>query len=257
MTATPVAVIALMGASLLACGPSADDGIQTGGASYRHTRSVGAWLRGEDGGYSFLRPLTREIWIGTDGSGRIMEQYQEPIFFSTRDREAWDSSGSGEESWQPCFDPGGLTYDLLDAYPRDPTALRAMLVERSTSESTGKYSAADFLEAVRAILWETVPPEDLSKAVLGAVNGQEGIEVRQGIRDRNGRPGIAFTAEDGRDRRTIILDTDTGRLLGEETVLLKPNAAVDAAPPIVIAYVTYLEADLVSSVPMEDCDPPL
>lgn len=256
MTATPVAVIAMMGASLLACGPSADDPSHGATASYRHTQSAGAWLRGEADGYTFLRPLTREIWIGTDGSGRIMERYQEPVFFSVRDRAAWESSGLGQESWQPCFDPGGLTYDALDVYPRDSATLRTMLVDRSSSGPTDRYSAVDFLEAIRAILWETVPPEDLGKAVLGAVNGQEGIAVAQGVRDRNGRPGIAFTAEDGRNRRTMILDGDTGRLLGEETALLRPIPAVDAAPPVVIAYVTYLESDLVSSVPSGDCDPP-
>lgn len=222
---------------------------------YRYTRSMGAWLRGEAGPYALLTPLGREIWIGTDSSGRIRERYDRPIFLGERDRAAWQANPYVEAPSDRCFERGGLAYEDLTRYPQDDEALRSMLTAAASQGPAQRYSALDYLDLARGILWETVPPPSLSRAVLGALRGQPGIEISSDAKDRTGRPGIAFSADDGVIRRTLILESQSGELLGEELTQLTPLAAVDARPPVVMGYMTYLESRMVTTLPAEECQP--
>ena len=77
---------------------------------YRHTKSEGAWLDGFGGsperpnGVWTLVPVSREIWIKPDGSGRLIESRGEPIWFGPADRAAWVAEGSPDFLDQPHSD---------------------------------------------------------------------------------------------------------------------------------------------------------
>ncbi|OGO52059.1 MAG: hypothetical protein A2Z32_13550 [Chloroflexi bacterium RBG_16_69_14] len=53
----------------------------------------------------------------------------------------------------------------------------------------------------------------------------------------------------GLERRTLIFDPETSMLLAEEDVLLHKVDWLDADPPTVIGYNTYLMSEIVSAIP--------
>lgn len=71
----------------------------------------------------------------------------------------------------------------------------------------------------------------------------------QDAKDRLGRPGVSFWLDSSgkvATRLTLFLDREQG-LLGEEQTLLSALDDIDAAPPVVIGYVTYVDARLVDT----------
>ncbi len=98
-------------------------------------------------------------------------------------------------------------------------------------------------------LWETVAPMELSKGILEMLKTTSGITVDSDQADRTGRPAVAFSVlgSGGTVRNLLLLGPQTGALLGEEQVLLKPATGIDAATPVTIKYATYVESRMVSS----------
>lgn len=66
-----------------------------GPGEYWYSKSESAYLSGIGDGLGVwaLVPRTREIWIVSDGSGRIVEKSGEAIFFGDRDRRIWEEAG--------------------------------------------------------------------------------------------------------------------------------------------------------------------
>ena len=128
--------------------------------------------------------------------------------------------------------------------PTEPTALRAAIIagiDRTAPD--GESDDYDVLKAARDYLWETVPPVALRRAIFDMLMASPGIPHRA-ARDRLGRSGTAFSIDSSRGTRTrltTILARDQG-LLGEEQTLLDHDDAIDATPPVVIGYATYLDA---------------
>jgi hypothetical protein len=248
------------------------------GEGYRHTKSEGAHLSGVTGGPDHpggiwaLVPVEREIWIGPDGSGRLIESRGEPIWFGPADEAAWVAAGSpdllgGQDSdtrfgpTSPDFEPGtaqpwpgSLHYEDLDALPTDVGALRAVIDARAAAGG----GATDYqrFTIVGDLLRETVGTPELRAALYRVAAGLGGVELLGSMSDRAGRIGIgvAMTSHDssrGLERRTLIFDPDTSMLLAEEDVLLEPVDWLDAEPPLVIGYNTYLVSDIVAAIPSD------
>ena len=76
-----------------------------------------------------------------------------------------------------------------------------------------------------------------------------GIQLVGPVKDSLGRPGTAFAVDRGDPTRDeIILDPDTGRLLGSRTTLTRPDAAYAGAPAgTVIGYETIVSTGVVDS----------
>jgi len=49
----------------------------------------------------------------------------------------------------------------------------------------------------------------------------------------------------------LIIDARTSALLAEEDVILESVSWIDAKPPVVIGYATYLESGVVESLPRD------
>ncbi len=86
-----------------------------GGAWYTRSERVELIVEEVDGQViRFLRPETREVWIGGAGSGRVIVTYGEPEFLSPQDRDAFYASdlvdlyGPGTEELTTAEEPASV-----------------------------------------------------------------------------------------------------------------------------------------------------
>jgi hypothetical protein len=232
-------------------------------AGYRYTRSEGANLVSFPGGsgraeqgFSVLVPKTREIWVAPDGSGRIREVAGEPIFLGERDRARWRAAGAPAlvHVTNRDFGPGGLSTRDKDwaRLPTHPGQLAAVIRQRATKPS-GPPVDVEMFVIVGDLLRETAPPPALRAALHKVAAGIRGVEVVGSGTDRAGRRGVgvAMTTSHfgGRQRQTQVFDPATAALLAEERVLLERVGWVDAQPPAVIGYTTYVDSRVVPALP--------
>lgn len=244
---------------------------------YRHTTSKGAYLSGVGGGPDHpngvwaLVPVSREIWIKSDGSGRIVESRGEPIWFGPADRAGWQAVGSpdlrgtpfsdtrfgptppGVDPWDPQPWPGSLYYENVDALPTDVATLRRMIDERAAANGGGATDYERFT-IVGDLLRETVAAPKVRAALYRVAASLHGVELVGAMTDRAGRTGTAVSmttdqSSRGLERRVLIFDPQTSSLLAEEDVLLHKVDWLDAEPPLVIGYNTYLVSDIVPTIP--------
>lgn len=243
---------------------------------YRHTKSEGAWLSGASGGWPdhpngiwALVPVSREIWISPDGSGRLIESRGEPIWFGPADRAAWQAAGSpdlrgtphsdtrfgptppGVDPWTP--QPPRLFFQDVDALPTDPGSLRQLIDGRAAANGGGATDYERFL-IVGDLLRETDAAPKVRAALYRVAAGLNGVELVGSVKDRAGRSGTAVSMVNaqsslGLEQRVLIFDPHTAVLLAEEDALLQDVDYLDADPPIVIGYNTYLVSEVVAAIP--------
>jgi hypothetical protein len=232
---------------------------------YRHTKSTGAWLAFVMGGsgsasgsgsgqsptYKYLRPVTREIWIAPDGSGRIAESVGEPTFFTEQDRAYFLAAGSTDPSAiNHDFGPGELYYAANSDLPSDPLILRALLFARSLGNGNGV--SVEMFVLVGDALRETVAEPKLRSALFEVASTIDGVEALGPTTDRAGRPAVAVGITGGpsgyRVQRVMLFDPSTYEFLGEEERTVETTE--DGIPAgSVIGYNTYLASDVVATLP--------
>jgi hypothetical protein len=240
---------------------------------YRHTMSEGAHLASvatddeRPGGVWALVPVSREVWIKPDGSGRLVERRGEPVWFGPADKAAWVAQGSpdlrgnpstdtrfgpttkGSGSDTPQIAPGSLYYANVDALPTDVDALRGFIRAQAAANGGGATNLEMFT-IVGDLLRETVAAPRVRSALYRVAAGIEGVELQGSVTDHAGRSGTAVSlATDrpgvGRERHVLIFDPDTAVLLEDQDVLLDKVRWLDAEPPTVIGYTTYLTSQIV------------
>jgi len=95
---------------------------------------------------------------------------------------------------------------------------------------------------------------DLLRETVGTPELRASLYLIGSATDRAGRTGtaVAMTGNPssvGLDRHTLIFAPDTSMLLTEETVLLERVDWLDADPPTLIGYNTYLVSDIAATIP--------
>ncbi|MEP6468202.1 MAG: hypothetical protein ABJC24_00365 [Chloroflexota bacterium] len=194
----------------------------------RHTLSHGSSLVTFDAAGTVWgrRSFVREIWVAPDGSGRIDERDDSLTFPNDTERAEWVALGSpATPAISRSFGPGELSYVRLDRMSRDPRELLGDM-------TAGGAKPTDTLRMVALLLYENVPPTDLTHAVVGALRQVPGVEVE----DRGNL--VIFTGTDetstGRAQGRIVIDVSTGQLVSEERYALGALPGLSVEPPIVM-----------------------
>ena len=194
----------------------------------RYTRSHGSSLVTFDDAMSVWGrvPFVREIWVAPDGSGRIHERDEPLMFPSEIERAEWLALGSpNAPAISRSFGPGELVYVRLDQISRDPY----VLLQNLSADGAG---ATEILRRVVLLLYENVPPPELTSAAVSALRQVPGIKVE----DRG--PLVTFIATDDtrgpRLQSTIVINLTTGQLVSETRVALTAIPSLSAKPPVLM-----------------------
>jgi hypothetical protein len=226
---------------------------------YRYTKTDEMYLsvivaRGGDV-IAALVPKVRTMWIAPDGSGRIRETAGEMVFLSERSRSAWQAAGSPPlgRAINEDFGPQKLSFEDLSLLPTDPSALGTVIRERAQRADPPLYD--EMFVVVGDLLREQTAPPQVRAALYKVAASIPGVELVGQVHDRAGRQGVAVaktsTYTGVKRRHVLIFDPRTSALLAEEDVILEPVSWIDATPPLVIGYATYLESGIVESLPRD------
>jgi len=174
-----------------------------------------------DQDFSVLMPVTRQAWIGLDGSGRLLETDGTPTFLTAQDRAAWvaagrPSLGTGKTS-DEAYGKGGLSYLDLSKLPTDVAQLRQMIVERKIEG--GPAGDAETFTIVGDLLRETSASPALRAALYEVASELPGVELIGTVKDHAGRTGTAVGYTSNGYRNELIFDPTTAALLGEESIV--------------------------------------
>ena len=241
----PAAAAALQEAATVAAGA---EPLEIGGG-YVYTKTDALWPFMSDR-FSYLRPLLRESWVAADGSGRIRETTEEPIFLSEADREAFTEGGYTVYAIYEDFGPGGLlAADLIPnlfgvrTLPTDVDELRDMLGRHAGQGQRWPIEASMFV-TIGDLLRDPFTPPEARAALYEVAATLPGIELLGEQRDHAGRTGVAVALADRGLREIIIFDPATSTLLEERSELL-------VASGVTWSRSTYLETKVVAELPAE------
>jgi len=195
-------------------------------------------------GCTMLVPERRQIWIGADGSGRLLENTREASFPTAADRAACARAhllgqaapGTSDMWFAPdCLSIGPTN---LQALPTDPAALRALLDARKI-EGGPPGPAEDFVQ-IGDLLRETDASPALRAAIYKVAATIPGVAVLGPARDHAGRLGIGLAYDGSGARSELIFDPRTSALLGELDT--SPSGALSG-------WAVYLQSRIVNGLP--------
>ncbi|WP_328333838.1 CU044_5270 family protein [Kribbella sp. NBC_00382] len=120
---------------------------------------------------------------------------------------------------QPCTRAGGWqdpTPEWAAGLPTDPKALYKRLKKDAPRNSRGETEllvyAADALRTGQV-------PADVRSALYRALGNLDHLEVSDRAANLDGKVGIAYGSDDGKERQEIIIDPRTGDYIGERQVV--------------------------------------
>jgi hypothetical protein len=208
---------------------------------------------GSGPGINALMTTVHKEWIGRDGSGRIVRTDTDPRFVTPGDRQRWLDAGSpslGDDSVIDEMEPVGelrfpfgehsLTYEQLRALPADADVLGKLIQAAAVQNSRSR--AWEELDLIGELLRNSPLSPAQGAALYQVAASLPGIELVEDARDSSGRPGVGIAVTDGGLRQELILDPQTGVLLGDIEV-----AAEDINVPggTVLAAVSYVRSGVV------------
>jgi hypothetical protein len=213
--------------------------------------------------YTVLQPITRQTWIGPDGSGRIAESAQGPqTFLSPADKAKWLAAGSPahpESLINQTFGPLGLPYFNLSALPTDPADLAALFSEGRVgsqgliTNTSGKYFPPSVNEEI-GYIGSLLDPSDetyaspaLRAALYQVAAGLPGIQLLGTVTDSIGRSGTGISYSNQGRQTVLIFDPTTSALLEQEYVAARVTQDQDAPIGTVLESQTYVMSGVVGS----------
>jgi hypothetical protein len=255
---TPTAQARVFGraAQNLAAQPS----LVPGPGQYYYRRWEGVALSGTiRGGKQTSRSVhfINELWVDRDGSGRYVNRNSDAA--TGKFIEVFRQHVGPSESKIP-FGTASLTIPQVQKLPTDPAALTTR-IEAAFSHDNGQTWVSQEVELVVSLLRDAPVSPELGAALYQALGRLPGIDVIGPRSDSLGRTGVAIGVADWIGiRRELIIDPQTGRLLGERQVLtreIEDNPApanTTSGPPRnmrpgeVMSEATYVSQAVVDSV---------
>jgi hypothetical protein len=205
----------------------------------------------EDHVESVIVPSIMERWSADDGSGMMITASGEPVEAeppgADADRRAIDDLPDGEGEITE-YAPGELWIPPIASLPRDPVALREELVRHAEYEERPDH--VQLYVALEGLHVQRVPP-DLLAAFYRAFAEEPEMRAYGQVTDRAGRRGIAIGFDSDYaglpTRHMLIVDPETGTLLGFEEILTTDPGELNVRVPAVISYIVYLAGGDVAS----------
>jgi hypothetical protein len=247
--AEPAAAAALHRAALAAAKQPAAPAPQLGQFVYTKSRSVniGMWAMGDGQTFSVTQPVTREAWIGPDGSGRLLQTSGTATFPTPADEEAWRAAGSPDlregSTTDDAFAAGGLSFVDLSGLPTDPDALLQVIEDRTIVG--GPPGDAETFTLIGDLLRETYATPALRAALYEVAASLPGVELIGTVRDASGRSGVAVAYEHDGTRNELIFDPETAVMLGESSVVTEAGPMGPAGT--IVWSAVYLASGVVDS----------
>lgn len=203
--------------------------------------------------FSVLLPVTDQMWMAADGSGRHLQTHGAPTFLSAADRSAWLADGSPPilaphvYSQDTLMGKGQLSGYDLSALPTDPAALLGVLNQRTVE--SGPPGNAETFTIIGDLLSQSDASPALRSALYAVAAGLPGVELVGTTTDGAGRSGTAVAYTSRGERYELIFDPSTSALLGTETVVTDPSQlrGLNVSVGTVIETGTYGESGVVGS----------
>jgi hypothetical protein len=195
----------------------------------------------------------RQIWIASDGSGRLVETYSDPHLGTAKDRAGWIASGRPSLTVAPTdstFGRGQLSNGppSLNRLPADPAKLAALLAARKI-EGGPKGPAEDFVQ-IGDMLRETYVRPALRAAIFIVAERIPGVRLLGTVTDQVGRSGIGLAYVNAHPalreivKSVLIFDPATSRMIAEETIVTSTKTGKTA----LVAWTDYLKSGVVDSL---------
>jgi hypothetical protein len=204
-----------------------------GPGQYLYTRSESAgtslYVVGDGTTFLFSQPSTRESWIATDGSGRLIGTSGAVRFPTEEDRATWIAAGSPDLyenlTEDELFDPGELFYADHADLPGDPEELLELIERRDIDGIGGPNNDWGTFMIIGDLLRETSLQPKVRAALFQIAAELPGVELVGHVVDGAGRPGVAVAYTnrntDAPHRWELIFDPTTAELLGTNDVLVE------------------------------------
>ncbi|SDU54261.1 hypothetical protein [Jiangella alkaliphila] len=190
---------------------------------------------------SAVVPVLREQRFLADGSVHVRETQGEARFPTAEWSEADAAATPGTLLLDETIPAGGLASAYPELLATDPAALRAQLL--AVWPQAGDPAAALF-QALHEVASTRVVDASVQAAALTMLADEPGVVALGETTDRRGRVAVAFGTDSddtGLDRRHVLmLDPQTGRLLGYEEVLTGDTGGLDVEAPVVATYTVFL-----------------
>lgn len=202
----------------------------------------------------------RQIWIGADGSGRIVETYSDFVLPTPADHANWVAQGQpnlagggtngGTNDTNHTYGAGQLSGGPTNEWklPTDVATLSGLIANRSI-ESGPVGPAEDFVQ-VGDLLRETNAPAALRSALFQVASQIPGVQLLGSLATPQGATGVGLgyaepAQSDGRyEISELVFDPTTSQLIGEQTVMVDHSTNVTT----VLSWVTYQSSGVVGSV---------
>ncbi len=165
----------------------------------------------------FLRPETREVWIGGAGAGRVLITYGEPEFLSPQDRDAFYATGLAER-YRPTTEEVTSIDEPADVAARfdwsaDPGQLETEMWRQVAGLGDPSLEEAEMLRLAARLIRENEDHPERRSAVLRVIADLPGITVTQA----GDTVGVSVDYDDGERplRLQYEFDARTAHLVGE------------------------------------------
>lgn len=153
-----------------------------------------------------IAPLVRQIWVASDGSGRIIES----------------NSNDGAVRYDDTYVAGELYYLDYTKYPIDVAALKEYLLKSEARGDKSVDSDAIFT-GVGDLLRETATPPELRSATFKTLLETPGLVIKENDRDHKGRDAVSVSYASNKNRieETLYFDSGTSSYLGELSIIVE------------------------------------
>jgi hypothetical protein len=190
-----------------------------------------------------LQRQHRQIWIGANGSGRLLETMGQANYFSAHDRALCAQMHAGlhpgtSDDW---FAPRCLSVGFADKVPASSMDDPAALLQVMYSLDGGTRSAGEDFVHIGDLLRESDASPALRAAAYRAAATIPGVKLLGPTQDHLGRTGVGIGYSNGTAISELILDRQTSALLGEQTV--------DSATGKVSQWSAYRTSKIVNAIP--------